>query len=694
MTRNSVVAGGPQWPEIDLRQRRDVVVGRSRSCDVVLPDHAVSARHAQFLSSPTGIEVEDLGSTGGTTVNGLRVRRTGLKPGDVVCFGSSPFAYRFFGDHLRVDTEHRGLAIRLEHVGLVRGNRKLLADVDLKIEAGSFVGVLGPSGTGKSLLLGCLATTLTPSSGTITFDEGRTFSGADLEYYRSRLGLVPQEDLVYGALTVRENVRFAAQLRLRDQTPQEQGALVEKTISDVGLTEHQFKQVAVLSGGQRKRLSVAIELLLRPRLLVLDEPTSGLDPGMQVNLMDRLRGLARQGITVVTSTHTMDTLHYFDSVVLLARRGGSTTCIFTGAPAALLPAFKTHDLPDLFEQLSREGDAPANSPATGHGVDPANSDRAAAMPTEEVGPLRAPAIAHVPPVRSVDRLVKQAEVVVYRTWAGFRRDRMSLGLALVQPVALAALITLSQKMHDKTIFIHTFVVVAAVWLGMTITVREIVRERPLYLRDRLAGLNPSSFLLGKVVFAAAVVTLQCILLYVACRLLLFTASTSVQSLFDNVNVWLGGAAVVAAGLAGTFIGLAISTLSRTEQAAVALLPLMILPQLLFSRVGIGEAGMYWHETRDYQGNRAAYTPIALFFDEGENGAEFKGKQESRFISLLMVSRPASAALDMSWIDLKADSNVKRWRIYEWIFLLVLLSLYLGVLVAVFRFSEKRWTSSR
>jgi hypothetical protein len=453
---------------------------------------------------------------------------------------------------------------------------------------------------------------------------------------------------------------------------------------------------SILSGGQRKRLSVAIELLLRPRLLVLDEPTSGLDPGMQANLMDRLRGLARQGITVVTSSHTLDTLHYFDSVIVLARRGGSTTCIFHGPPAGLLPAFNKRDLADLFDYLSCENESESPNSDSPLLQDMGNqAQRGGAAPSTNTDRMSLPPGAIARRQRDRRRIVRQAGIVAHRSWLVFRRDSMALRLAICQPFLLAGLIVFSQSTAEKSVFIHAFLVISAIWLGMTVAVREIVRERTLYLRDRLAGLQPNGYLLGKALFAAAVAAVQASLLFVTakCSGFLFLENgepyTHLVTMSHHLLGGLGIAAALGLGfiltaIGGAFIGLTVSTFVRTEQAAVALLPLIILPQLLLSRVSSQDVAKRW------QGDpECTYVPIA------NSGEGVRHAPVKFLLSLPLLSRPATAAIDMLSYANADDQTVPwTWLICEWIYLIFLVAAYGALACYAFHSIEKHWHSSR
>jgi ABC-type multidrug transport system ATPase subunit len=337
------------WPAISLTAS-PVTVGRTDSNTVQMQHASISRTHLKLIKTESGDwELQDLDSRFGTFVNGARVARVVLKPGDSVRIGSSP-PYRYNGQALEVSPDGAGMTISLRDVGIIRDGRTLIQNINLTIPADSFTGVLGPSGAGKSLMLGTLSSTMVPTGGQVEFDEGMTVK-ENLDYYRSKIGIVTQDDIVYTDLTVFENLDFAAQIRLPDATPDDRAKRIDFALEAVGLLEHRDKRVGILSGGQRKRVSVAIELLIQPRLLLLDEPTSGLDPGMQARLMEMLRGVSRRGVTVVCTTHTLDTLNFFDQLLVLGLKDHVASVAYFGSPRELLPSFGVHTQMDLFDKL-------------------------------------------------------------------------------------------------------------------------------------------------------------------------------------------------------------------------------------------------------------------------------------------------------------------------------------------------------
>jgi ABC transport system ATP-binding/permease protein len=322
-------------------------LGRGEDNDIVIPDLLVSRHHAELRREPDGTyTITDLRSHNGTFVDGQRVAGS-MRVGDgsVVSIGHHLFKLhggRFteYVDTGEIDFAALGLSV-------IVGGKPLLDEVSFTLGAGSFVAVLGPTGAGKSTLLKAL-------TGARPADIGQViYNGRDL--YRSyaelrhRLGYVPQDDILHTQLTVRDALRFSARLRFpADVTAAEREQRVDEVMEELGLTERAHLPVGKLSGGQRKRTSVALELLTRPSLLLLDEPTSGLDPGYEKSVMDLLRNLADGGRTVITVTHSIQSLDRCDRILFLAP-GGQTA--YFGPPAEALGFFRRAQYAEVFLDL-------------------------------------------------------------------------------------------------------------------------------------------------------------------------------------------------------------------------------------------------------------------------------------------------------------------------------------------------------
>ena len=232
------------------------------------------------------------------------------------------------------------------------GGHTILHDVNVRIEPGQFVGILGPSGSGKSTLLMALTGLRPITSGAIRYDSRLLTEHYDA--LKGDIGFVPQDDIVPTALRVRRVLEYAADLRLPELAPEERKRRVLEVLALLGLKERESVRVARLSGGQRKRVSVGVELLSRPQALFADEPTSGLDPALERKLMEALRQLATGDRMVILTTHVVNSLDLLDRIcVLVAGRR-----VFWGTAAQLKQFFQIEDIVQMYGKLAeREADA-------------------------------------------------------------------------------------------------------------------------------------------------------------------------------------------------------------------------------------------------------------------------------------------------------------------------------------------------
>lgn len=230
--------------------------------------------------------------------------------------------------------------MRVDATGLsVRAGRlKILQDLTVSVLSGEFVGILGPSGCGKSTLLRALSGQQKLSGGKVFLDQ------KELRDTR-QLGFVPQDDIVHTSLTVEKALQYSARLRLPDA---EIGPAVEEVITQLELGERRKTRIERLSGGQRKRVSIGVELLTKPQVLFLDEPTAGLDPALEEQFMDLCRQLARQQRTVLMTTHVMQSLDRLDLVMVMC----AGRLVYFGPPGQVAGHFGVGHLNDIYRQLS------------------------------------------------------------------------------------------------------------------------------------------------------------------------------------------------------------------------------------------------------------------------------------------------------------------------------------------------------
>ncbi|MDI1462374.1 ATP-binding cassette domain-containing protein [Catellatospora sp. KI3] len=324
-------------------------LGRDSDNDIVIDDLQASRRHAELRRVGNSYQIVDLGSRNGTFLNGRRVlKATALHSGDLVSIGRHELLFDGVRLHEHVDTGPASIVA--DDLTVRMGEKVLIDDVSFSLREGSLLALIGPSGCGKSTLLKAL-TGLRPAT------QGRLWYGghdlyADYAQLRYRIGMVPQDDVLHKQLKVRTALRYAAALRFADDVPRKvRWAKVNEVMETMRLTHRAKARIDVLSGGQRKRASVAMELLTEPSLLCLDEPTSGLDPALDKGVMTELRELADKGKTVVVVTHSVLHLDMCDRVLVMCLGG---TMGYFGPPDQLLDFFGAEDYADVFTKITDE----------------------------------------------------------------------------------------------------------------------------------------------------------------------------------------------------------------------------------------------------------------------------------------------------------------------------------------------------
>ena len=346
-----------------------IKIGRATDNDIVIPDVLASRHHATLVPTPGGTEILDNRSINGTFVNGARVESAVLHDGDTVTIGNVDLVFRGGTLVRRTETEAATRTGGLDVHGVtwtIEGNKTLLDNISMAARPGTLTAVIGPSGAGKSTFARLVAGYTHPTTGTVSF-EGHDIH-AEYASLRSRIGMVPQDDVVHGQLTVNQALMYAAELRLPpDTTKADRAQVVAQVLEELEMTRHADTRVDKLSGGQRKRASVAMELLTGPSLLILDEPTSGLDPALDRQVMTMLRQLADAGRVVLVVTHSLTYLDVCDQVLLLAP-GGKTA--FYGPPNQIGPSMGTTNWADIFSSVAGDPDAANKRFLAQHGPPP------------------------------------------------------------------------------------------------------------------------------------------------------------------------------------------------------------------------------------------------------------------------------------------------------------------------------------
>ncbi|HEV7452136.1 MAG TPA: ATP-binding cassette domain-containing protein [Pseudonocardiaceae bacterium] len=578
--------GGAWWQRpssaVHAVSATKITIGRAPDCDVVLADLLVSRHHAELRRDGAGWQVADLGSWNGTFVNGRRVTEAPVSQRDVVGVGHA--LLQLVGDTLVEYTDRGDVTFRADDLVVTKSGKRLLDGVSFALEERSLLAVVGPSGAGKSTLLGAL-------TGQRPADGGQVqYAGRDLyqayDELRQRIGLVPQEDILHPQLTVRRALRYAARLRFPADTPAaERNRRIEEVIVELGLSRQADQRISTLSGGQRKRTSVALELLTRPSLLFLDEPTSGLDPGLDKSVMRTLRGLADDGRTVVVVTHTPTQLDLCDRLLVLASGG---QLAYFGPPGEALRYFGQQDYADMFLLLDRE----QNVNWTQRFRD--SPEGARYLAASQPSPARPAGGSRPPPLAPRQQPTRaQFWVLCRRYLAVIAADRAHAIFLAVLPLVLSIFARLipgsaglswpaklaSGPSPGGPQQLLLVLVVGCAFMGFSAAFRELVKERAIFRREQAVGVSLDAYLGSKLAVLGLIGTAQAVLFGVLGTLRALPPPAPV--LFND-----GIAEVVVALVAVTIsimvLGLLVSALISNADRGMPLLVVILLLQLVLS----------------------------------------------------------------------------------------------------------------
>lgn len=595
-------------PAQEVRERRDRVIrfseskvmslGRHPDNEIVLEAPTVSRFHAQIERIGKRYRVRDLDSSNGTFVDGEQIRGdVWVTPGSAIHIGP----YRLVVGHeqlAQIDESEGGMAVEAYHLNKwVRDDLNILQDVSLSFQPREFIVVVGQSGGGKSTLVDAL-------SGYRPATHGQVIVNTSIDVYknfdaiRNTIGYVPQKDIIHMQLSVFEALDYSARLRMpADTTQEERHRRIEEVLEELDLAHRRDTQVSELSGGQQKRVSIGVELLNKPGLFFLDEPTSGLDPGMETELMQLMRRLADQGRTIVLITHATKNVMLADKVVFLARGG---YLAWFGPPEGALDYFdqyrserdrrtKPIEFDDIYNLLDHE--------ELGSGEDWADRFRqheaygqyiptAADEPSDQPGVMER-AAQGVQSVRRGVSALRQFMILSARSLRILARDRATLGLMLLAAPLMASLdfilaFGVGRDLYsfqsgdlNKIIITLTLLMNTSILVGGLSVMRELVREREIYKRERMVGLNLPAYLFSKLWFALIVALYQSFWFTLARHVAFEMPGGPGEVLFFFITVFL----LVTAGM---MMGLLSSAMAPNANALPMILVMFILPQAVLS----------------------------------------------------------------------------------------------------------------
>lgn len=554
------------WQQIDLEKKQVITIGRDSSSDIVINHISVSLKHATITEKNHKFIIKDNNSTNGIMINGeLLTGEIPLKERDVILIANAKLI--FYKNNILYQTYDSGVSLEAADITKtvkVKGKKKDISQhVSLSIKPGQFVAFVGGSGAGKSTFMNCISGVSRPTSGKVYVNGNDLFK--NYAVLKNIIGYVPQQDIVFTDLTLKDMLKYAAELRMPDDaTEEEKKNRIKAVLETVELTGKEDVMIKNLSGGQRKRASIAVELIADPKLFFLDEPTSGLDPGTERSIMKTLRKMADSGKTIILVTHTTLNLHLCDKIAFFGTEG---RLCFSGAPNEALSFFNVTDFVDIYTLLNED---------TKTWYDKFNNSEYKDHITKEDS-------GKTTKEKNKKSFTKQFLTLSKRYAKTIINNKQQLLLLLAQAPIIAYLLSLVVtdnlfNSYDEAKTLLFAMASASIWLGLLNSIQEICKERVILQKEYMANLKLSAYLGSKMLIQCLLGFIQAVLLVTTFSLLVEVPSTGV------VTSWYLETTVVCFTtiISASSLGLVVSSLSKNSSVAMSFAPLLLVPQLLFS----------------------------------------------------------------------------------------------------------------
>ncbi len=579
-------------------------IGRDPRNTIVMEGAGFSRQHAGILRQAGRYMLMDNGSMNGTYVNGQRVQRQReIGEKDLMQIAGSLFL--LLDGKLMYQNVMSGVSLSLENVskrvGKGKERKKILNQVSCEIGSNEFVAIIGGSGAGKTTVMNAM-------SGFDSDITGRVFcNGIDLHKnfnaLKNMIGFVPQQDIIYENLTLRKMLSYTARMKMPgDTTKAERDKRILKVLEMVDLSQHANTYIRKLSGGQKKRASIAVEMLADPGLFFLDEPTSGLDPDTEQSLMHTLAKLSKsEGKTIVMVTHTTQSIHLCDKIIFMAPGGKICYC---GPPSEINGYFGKEDLVAVYNELAKNGDnwngyylqnymqerLASRDPgaAMGQGVQwPGMTG--SGMPGSAVGSGQMQGERTRTGLQRTKQVsaFRQLLVLIARYAELIWNDRQRLMLLLIQPVAIAFLLAIVAEedtflYYEGTKSIMFALSCSGIWIGLFNTIQEVCKERPILKREYMGNLRLWSYILSKYIVQGLICIVQATLLTaIFLALMDHSAEAGLYFAKPGYEIWI---TIILTIYASAAMGLIVSSYVKNGDRAMAIAPFVLIIQLLFSGV--------------------------------------------------------------------------------------------------------------
>jgi ABC-type multidrug transport system ATPase subunit/pSer/pThr/pTyr-binding forkhead associated (FHA) protein len=553
-----------EWKTLVVAEKNEIKIGRSEDCDIRLDHVSVSRVHARIEATGDKFYLVDNGSTNGVMLNGKRVEgKAKLGEKDLILITNSKII--FASNQISYCCFKKGISV--EGFGIVKevGKRRVICNnVDITINPCEMVTIVGGSGAGKTTIMNCLSGYSQPTRGSVMVNGVDLYENFDA--LKNIIGYVPQSDIVYDNLTVFDMLGYAANLRLPDDLSKaEVTKRINEVIAMVELATRKDTLIKNLSGGQRKRASIAVELLSDPNLLYLDEPASGLDPGTERNLMKTLKKMSEDGKTVIFVTHSTLNLHLCDNIAFMG--GGGHLC-FYGSYEEALDFFKVNDVVDIYNLISSEPEKWRDL----YLKDQVNKAHSAKIAAEAKN-------------YATRGWAKQIFVLGKRHLHIMVNDRTRTLLLLLQAPLLAFLIAVvangeqfaypGYRITKGLLFALSC---SAFWVGILNSIQEVCKERNILKREYMTGLRLDAYIISKVLVMILVCAIQSFLL-----VLVFAFAVGMPSVGVISSPFLEFfIAAFLTAISASAMGIFVSSFFKNADRAMTVAPLLLMPQILFS----------------------------------------------------------------------------------------------------------------
>ncbi len=557
------------WKSREIYKGNKINIGREEENGIVLSHVGVSKRHACIEWNCGVPYICDLQSTNGTFVNGVKISgKVQLQEKDIILitnnkliFTSDRIYYCTYVDGFRIDVQNVVQTVKSKGKNL-----NICNDVSLSISPGELVAIIGGSGAGKTTLMNAMSGYTKPTSGSVFINNMDLYD--TYETLKNIIGYVPQKDIVYDNLALFQMLEYAAKLRLPDDLSKEDRIRrVEQVLGMVELKGKEDTLIKKLSGGQKKRASIAVELLSDPNLFFLDEPASGLDPGTERNLMSTLKKMTKSGKTVILVTHSTLNLQDCDKIIFMGKGGNLCFC---GSALEAERFFQVDNLVDVYNLIT---DNPLEWREKYEEIVSRKNLIYSDLKTS---------------VRKIKKTNKhscfrQTRVLSGRYFKLLINDHQRLLLLLLQAPILGLLISLVDdgkqfEYYSMTKSLLFALSCSAFWVGILNAIQEICKERTILKREYMTGLHLSSYIISKFMVLGGLCFIQSLMLtgVFVCAIGMPDEGVQINAFSEMLLI------TFLTSFSAAAMGLAVSSLFKNPDRAMTVAPILLMPQILFS----------------------------------------------------------------------------------------------------------------